>query len=72
MRTGIRSRSLLDQHIRKLSEVSALVLGHSDHKLISAVRFAKVVKIGKKFVTKRSYTNFSEQNFLKEVEKIRW
>ena len=56
----------------KLSEVTALTIGHSDHKLISVVRFAKIVKLGQKFVKKRSYKKFDQTNFLEEVSKISW
>ena len=44
----------------KLSEVEALTIGHSDHKLISAVRYAKIVNIGRQYVEKRRYKNFNE------------
>ena len=56
----------------KLSEVMAITMGHSDHKLITAVRYAKVMKIGQKFVQKRSYKNFDKEKFQAEVAKIRW
>ena len=56
----------------KLSEVQAQIMGKSDHKLITAVRYAKVVKIGEKYVRKRSYKKFNEGKFLDEVSKIKW
>ena len=55
----------------KLSEVQAKIIGKSDHKLITAVRYAKVVKIGEKYVRKRSYKKFNEGKFLDEVSKIK-
>ena len=69
---GQRGRpSGLDHHWTtlpdKLSEVQALTNGHSNHKLISAVRYAKLVKIGQQYVQKRSYKNFDECKFLEEV-----
>ena len=56
----------------KLSEVQAQIIGKSDHKLITAVRYAKVVKMGQKYVRKRSYKNFDEGKFLDEVSRIKW
>ena len=56
----------------KLSEVKAEIIGKSDHKLITAVRYAKVVKVGQKYVRKRSYKKLDEGKFLDEVAKISW
>ena len=56
----------------KLSEVEALVIGQSDHKLISAVRHTKVVLSGHKYVRKRCYKNFESGKFLEEVKNIQW
>ena len=74
---GQRGRpSGLDHHWtnrpEKLSEVQALTIGHSDHKLISAVRYARIVNVGQKIVRKRSYKKFEENKFLEEVTKIQW
>ena len=74
---GQRGRpSGLDHHWTnrpdKISEVQALTIGHSDHKLISAVRYAKVVHIGQQYVNKRSYKRFDECKFLDEVKKVQW
>ena len=52
--------------------MQAQIIGKSDHKLITAVRYAKVVKMGQKYVRKRSYKNFDEGKFLDEVAKISW
>ena len=64
-------QSGLDHHWKKrpekISVVQALTIGHSDHKLISAVRYAKVVQIGQQYVNKRSYKEFEESKFLDEV-----
>ena len=56
----------------KLSEVEALIIGKSDHKLISAVRHTKVALSGHKFVRKRCYKNFDCGKFVEEVKKIQW
>ena len=56
----------------KISEVQALAIGNSDHKLISAVRYAKVVQIGQQYVNKRSYKKFDKRIFLDQVKKIQW
>ena len=69
-------KSGLDHHWTnrpdKLSEVEAHTIGKSDHKLITAVRYAKLLKMGERFVRKRSYKNFDESRFLWEVGKISW
>ena len=56
----------------KLSEVSVLHMGASDHALISAVRYAKHIKTIPQYVTKRSYKKFNSQKFLEEVRLIKW
>ena len=47
-------------------------MGKSDHKLITAVRYAKVIKMGEKYIRKRSYKRFDEGKFLDEVSRISW
>ena len=59
-------------HPEKLSEVEAMTIGQSDHKLISAVRHTKVVLIGQKFVSKRSFRNFNSSKFVEAVKEIKW
>ena len=54
----------------KLSEVTVTQIGSSDHGLISAVRYARHIKSGQKYVTKRSYKHFDSTAFLSEVAKI--
>ena len=56
----------------KLSEVMALTVGQSDHKLITSVRYAKVVQTSQKFIKKRTYKKFDERKFLGEIEKVQW
>ena len=56
----------------KLSEVEALTVGHSDHKLISAVRNTRVVMAGSQYVRKRSYKNFEESKFIEAVKQTKW
>ena len=52
--------------------MKAEIIGKSDHKLITAVRYAKVVKVGQKYVRKRSYKKLDEGKFLDEVSRIKW
>ena len=52
--------------------MTALTIGQSDHKLLSSVRYAKVVEVGQQYVCKRSYKKFEESKFLEAVKKIRW
>ena len=57
----------------KLSPVEALAMGHSDHKLISAVRYTKILKeVGQKYTRKRSYKKFDKSKFEEELRKISW
>ena len=49
-----------------------MTIGQSDHKLISAVRHTKVVLIGQKFVSKRSFRNFNSSKFVEAVKEIKW
>ena len=50
----------------------ALTVGQSDHKLITSVRYAKVVQTSQKFIKKRTYKKFDERKFLGEIEKVEW
>ena len=50
----------------------ALTMSHSDHKLITSVRYATIVKIGQQFIKKRSYKLFDPERFISEVQNIRW
>ena len=56
----------------KLSPIQTQFWGGSDHKLILATRFSKVIRTNVRYVKKRSYKNFHPQEFLEEVAKIRW
>ena len=47
-----------------LSEVTVTQIGSSDHGLLSAVRYARHIKSGRKYVTKRSYKHFDSTAFL--------
>ena len=74
-RPGQRN-SLLDviytNNPEKLSSVTSVDRGESDHKVIIAVRRSKVVIKASRYTKKRSYKNFDEQQFCHEVEKINW
>ena len=56
----------------KLSKAEIKTRGSSDHKLILATRFSKSMKENIRYCKKRSYKNFDEEAFLKEVGKISW
>ena len=56
----------------KMGEVQAEIIGKSDHKLISAVRYSKVVMAGQKYVRKRCYKKFDERKFVEAVKQIKW
>ena len=44
----------------------------SDHKVIMGVRMAKMLKNNTRYVRKRSFKNFSESVFLKEIHSLSW
>ena len=56
----------------KLSVVQTQFCGASDHKLIFATRYSKIVKKSARYVKKRCYKNFDSMEFISEVEKISW
>ena len=47
-------------------------MGSSDHSLIMVRRFSKSFKQNIRYCKKRSYKNFNEEEFLKEIENISW
>ena len=55
-----------------MSEVEVLVQSSSDHRYIQATRFAKQIRSNPRYVVKRSYRDFEEAVFIKEVQKISW
>ena len=57
---------------RKLSDVQAINIGSSDHKIIFATRFAKNITRNPRIIKKRSYKNFNTQEFLSAVRNISW
>ena len=56
----------------KLSKAEAKIRGSSDHKMIIVTRFSKSMKQNIRYSKKRSYKNFREADFLREVERISW
>ena len=56
----------------KLSQVQTQFWGGSDHKLILATRYSKMIRKNVRYVKKRSYKNFDKSAFLAEIEKIKW
>ena len=54
----------------KLSQVQALAMGHSDHKLISAVRLTKVVKeVGQKYTRREVTKTLTKINLRKKYRR---
>ena len=56
----------------RLSQVQVKFCGSSDHRLIIAARYAKNIRQGVRYCTKRSYKNVDEKLFLEEVVRISW
>ena len=56
----------------KLSEVQTIANGSSDHKIIFATRFSKIVPRHERIIRKRSFKNFDNAEFLKRVRNICW
>ena len=56
----------------KLSKAEVNSRGSSDHKLSIATRLPKSIRENIRYCKKRSYKNFDEEKFLKEVENISW
>ena len=46
--------------------------GGSDHKLVKVTRHAKSLKKNVRYVRKRSFKNFSDQNFQAAVSNLSW
>ena len=57
---------------RKLSDVQAINLGSSDHKLIFATRYSRNITRNQRIIKKRSYKNFDVKEFLTAIRKISW
>ena len=56
----------------KISEVSAVVHGGSDHKLTHAVRYTKDVVRCARYVRRRCFKNFDQVSFMEEIRQISW
>jgi hypothetical protein len=56
----------------KLSPVVSQHCGGSDHMLIHAVRYSRVIKTSTRYVRKRSYKNFNPGEFVEAVQQISW
>ena len=63
---------LYSNHPEKLSEVRAEFQGHSDHKIIFAIRNSKAPVSNPRIIRKRSYKNFDPTQFLQAVRNISW
>ena len=53
----------------KVSSVQTHIIGSSDHKMITAIRFANVVRNKARYCRKRSYKHFNEILFKSEVRQ---
>jgi hypothetical protein len=51
----------------KMSEARALVRAYSDHRLVLCTRYTKKIITSPRYIKKRSYKNFDEGAFLREV-----
>ena len=56
---------------RKLSDVQAIHIGSSDHKLIFATRFSKNITRNSRIIKKRSFKNFDAQELLIAISLIK-
>ena len=56
----------------KLSPVQTQHCGSSDHMLIFATRYSRVVKISPRYIRKRSYKYFNRDQFVTAVREISW
>ena len=57
---------------QKLSDVQTQHCGGSDHMLIFAVRYSRVVKTSAIYVRKRAYKNFDPEQFIAAVQQLNW
>jgi hypothetical protein len=55
----------------KLSSVQTQFWGGSDHRILFATRYSKVIRKNVRYVKKRSYKNFDSNIFLAEVDKLK-
>ena len=56
----------------KMSPVQTLVRASSDHRYVSATRYAKNIKSSVRYARRRSYKNFEEARFTEDVKQIKW
>ena len=56
----------------KLSDVFAEYTGGSDHKLIKVTRYSKSMQRGVRFVRKRMFKNFVDEEFKQAVQELSW
>ena len=58
--------------VEKLSEVYTEFAGGSDHKVIKVTRYAKSLKKSIRYVRKRVYKNFKDDEFCQAVHQLSW
>ena len=44
----------------------------SDHKIILGVRYSKMIRSSTRYIKKRSYKNFDEDEFLEKIRNLSW
>ena len=56
----------------KISSVQVQNEGHSDHKIIHAIRVARLIRSSARYVKLRSYKYFNENDFIEEIKQTSW
>ena len=56
----------------KIGQAQALIRGSSDHRLIFVNKHAKNIREHVRYVKKRSYKDFKEEDFMEAVNNIKW
>ena len=72
--TGIKSGldHIYTNKPEKCSSASASDYGGSDHKLIRITRFTKSEVRRPRQITRRSFKNFSQKDFLEDLSRVSW
>ena len=63
---------LYTNRLNKLSSVYTEFTGGSDHKLIKVTRFAKSIQQNSRYVRKRCYKSFNEEEFKQKIRELSW
>ena len=76
IRTDSTARSCID-HVYcntkyRCSNISVTPFGDSDHDLVGYIRLSKAPPSPARTIRKRSYKNFKQEDFLKDLKKVDW